>query len=49
MDEVTADKTAAACDHQIVNIHVAPFPPILTSIFAVKLRFPRLYRLASTA
>ena len=32
MDEVTADKPAAACDHQIINIHVTPSPPILTSI-----------------
>jgi hypothetical protein len=33
MDEVTADKSAAAGDHQIINIHVTP--PVLfpTSIF----------------
>jgi hypothetical protein len=36
MDEVTADKSAAAGDHQIINIHVTPFPLILTSIFTVK-------------
>jgi hypothetical protein len=32
MDEVAADKSAAAGDHQIINIHVTPFPSIITSI-----------------
>ena len=36
MDEVTADKSAAACDHQIINIHVTPFLLILTLIYAGK-------------
>jgi hypothetical protein len=33
MDEVTADKPAAAGDHQIIDIHVTPSPFILTPIF----------------